>query len=383
MDSTDDIDQQLDDMLLDDLVDTGENLSDAAGAGNLTPGQSVYEERREEVVDSEIARLAGELKTNESTQTTAKSLFDQFANNKEIYGYALEVLAAACLYTACKVESVPLSPDDFAAVPQTAYTRVILLRRVKEISSTLGLDPTAFFDPHSYIDRYCDEIGLSEKITERAHEVIETADSAGIGGGKSPTGRAAAAIYNAVLDYDREATQSDISKVADVSEVTIRNRYQDQREVLIEDTDYRSQDELNDHTSEDNGSSQHRPSGSGKPLSNGNKSDSPASSSSATTVEKDVSVDSHQEMAQYVGDAVAKNIAIALSRLDNTTEELETQTLNVCQQISDPQPQRSFGTDGVTVALGIIRLASEEIGDPISRTTLEDTVDDGNDRHKI
>jgi hypothetical protein len=237
MDSTDDISQQLDDMLLDDLVDA--NKESNADTGTLTPGQFAYEERRSKIVDSELARLTEELGIEESTRMTAKSLFDQFANETGIDGLALEVLAAACLYTACKVEKIPLSPDDFTAVPQTGFTRVILLRRVKKISHTLGLDPSAFFDPHGYIDRYCDELGLNEEIKKNAHEVIGIADNAGIGGGKSPTGRAAAAIYNSVLDHGRNATQKDIAKVADVTEVTIRNRYQEQRDLLTEDSSHK------------------------------------------------------------------------------------------------------------------------------------------------
>lgn len=377
MNSTDDIDQQLDDMLLDDLVDAEKELSDAAGAGNLTPGQAVYKERREDIVNSELARLAEELGIEESIQATAKALFDQFANKEDIYGHALEVLAAACLYTACKVESVPLSPDDFAAVPQTAFTRKILLRRVKEISSTLGLDPSAFFDPHGYIDRYCDELGLSEQITERAHEVIDVADEAGIGGGKSPTGRAAAAIYNAVLDHGRVATQSDIANVADVTEVTIRNRYQEQRELLTEDTDYRSSDDSDDGTPNSDETTQNDTPESDGSTPHAGESESPGVSESTETMQKEVSVDSHQEMAQYIGDAVAENIAIALGRLDDSTEELEAQTWDVCQRIRDPHPERWFGTDEVTLALAIIRFASEELEEPIPCATLEDTLEGG------
>ncbi|MDB9302392.1 transcription initiation factor IIB family protein [Halorubrum ezzemoulense] len=378
MDSTDDINQQLDDMLLDDLVDAEEELDDSAGTGNLTPGQSVYEERREKIVNSELTRLAEELGIEESTRTTAKSLFDQFANKKDIHGHALEVLTAACLYTACKVESVPLSPDDFAAVPQTGFTRVILLRRVKEISHTLGLDPSAFFDPHGYIDRYCDELGLSEQITERAHKVIDIADEAGIGGGKSPTGRAAAAIYNAVLDNGRVATQSDIANVADVTEVTIRSRYQEQRELLTEDTDHHLSDDSDDGTPNSDDTTQDDTPERDGPTPRTGESEIPAVSESTDTIQKEVSVDSQQEVAQYIGDAVAENIATALGRLDDATEELEAQTWDVCQRINDPQPQRWFGTDEVTLALAIIRFASEELGDPIPRTTLEDTLDGGN-----
>lgn len=365
MNSTDDIDQQLDDILLDDLVDA-EELRDTSGAGNLTPGKAVHEERRDGVVNSELSRLAEELEIEESTQATAKSLFDQFAGKVDITGHALEILTAACLYTACKVESVPLSPDDFAAVPQTSFTRVILLRRVKKISNTLGLDPSAFFDPHGYVDRYCDELDLNKQITERAHEVIDIADNAGIGGGKSPTGRAAAAIYNAVLDHGRVATQSDIANVADVTEVTIRNRYQEQRELLAGDTAYRSSDPLDGRTSE-----------SGGYTSQTDKSDSPAVSDSPGSIQKELSVDIHQAIAPCIGDTMAENIAIALGQLDETTEELVAQTWDVCRRI-DPLPERWFGGDEVTLALAIIRFASEELEDPISCATLEDTLDGGN-----
>jgi hypothetical protein len=231
--------------------------------------------------------------------------------------------------------------------------------------------------------------------------VIEIADNAGIGGGKSPTGRAAAAIYNAVLDHGREATQSDIGNVADVSAVTIRNRYQEQRELLTEVSDYRpsndstqdessesddsthdgpseSDDSTHDEPSESDDSTHDEPSENGEATSHKGEPDSPAVSESTGTSQKDTSVDSYQEMAQYIGDAVAENIITALGRLDDTTEELEAQTWDVCQRIRDPQPQRWFGVDEVTLALAIIRFASEELGDPISRATLEDTLDGGN-----
>ena len=53
-----------------------------------------------------------------------------------------------------------------------------------------------------------------------------------ISGGKSPAGWAAAAVYNACLDVGDKRTQGRIAEVANVSEVTIRNRYQEQRETL-------------------------------------------------------------------------------------------------------------------------------------------------------
>jgi transcription initiation factor TFIIB len=228
---TEEINQELDDILLDDLVEVQERTP-GTEEPNLTPGEAVYDDRRDDIVEAEISRISGELELSESTQRTAMSLFDQYAGQNDLTGNAIEVLAGACLYTACKVESVPLSPDDFVSVPEAAFTRNILLQRVKLIASTLGLNPQAFSDPTHYVDYYCEDLGLDDEITERAHGILTKADEAGIGGGKSPTGRAAAAVYLASIESDRKVTQADIADTADVSEVTIRNRYRDQAEIL-------------------------------------------------------------------------------------------------------------------------------------------------------
>jgi transcription initiation factor TFIIB len=50
--------------------------------------------------------------------------------------------------------------------------------------------------------------------------------------GKSPTGFAAAAIYAASLLCNQKRTQREVAEVANVTEVTIRNRYQEQMEVM-------------------------------------------------------------------------------------------------------------------------------------------------------
>jgi transcription initiation factor TFIIIB Brf1 subunit/transcription initiation factor TFIIB len=92
----------------------------------------------------------------------------------------------------------------------------------------------AFYDSSSYIDRYCEELGVSEEVYERAHEITEICSEAGIAGGKDPGGWAAAAIYLAATEYDERITQSKIADAANVSEVTIRNRYHEQRDAVRE-----------------------------------------------------------------------------------------------------------------------------------------------------
>jgi Transcription initiation factor TFIIIB, Brf1 subunit/Transcription initiation factor TFIIB len=59
----------------------------------------------------------------------------------------------------------------------------------------------------------------------RAKDLLENAKEKGVHSGKSPVGLAAAAVYAASLLTNEKTTQAAVSGVADISEVTIRNRY--------------------------------------------------------------------------------------------------------------------------------------------------------------
>lgn len=333
--STEEVSQELDDILLDDLVEVQERIP-GTEEPNLTPGQAVYDERRQSIIEAEITRVSDELGLSESTQQMAASLFEQYAEQEDIAGHALEVLAVACLYAACKVESIPLSPDDFANVPETAFTRVILLRRVKSIASTIGLNPRAFFDPTQYVDHYCEDLGLGDEVAERAHEILTIADKAGIGGGKSPTGRAAAAIYNACLELDSKVTQTEIGNTADVSEVTIRNRYQDQRELLTA---------------------------------------SSTSSESKSDTEPEPSLDLEvPDFYPYVEEGVAENIVSALKQLEQADEALVEACIEICKISHKSGGLDELEADDVSLALAIIRQASVDLNHPISYPKLKRTL---------
>jgi transcription initiation factor TFIIB len=73
---------------------------------------------------------------------------------------------------------------------------------------------------------------VSDAVNERAHQIVKITEDEGLSSCKSPSGWAAAAVYNACLDVDEKRTQKELSKVANVTQVTIRNRYQEQRQAL-------------------------------------------------------------------------------------------------------------------------------------------------------
>lgn len=226
--------EEIDDILSDVLSDV-DSASPAELEENITFGQSVSVERQTAIVDDRIDQLAADLDVPDATVDLAKSLRDQYRDQRgDLIGTALKLVAASCLYCAVKVTEVPLDPTDFVTADDTVVTRKALLRRSKDIASTVGLDPSAFFGSEQYVDRYCDALDVTDAVNERAREIIQITEESGLSSGKSPSGWAAAAVYNACLDVGEKRTQQELSRIANVSEVTIRNRYQEQRAGLRE-----------------------------------------------------------------------------------------------------------------------------------------------------
>ncbi|KXA97885.1 transcription initiation factor IIB, partial [candidate division MSBL1 archaeon SCGC-AAA259J03] len=94
------------------------------------------------------------------------------------------------------------------------------------------LPPT---DPARYVARFGSELNISGEAKVEAMKIIRKAQEERLTSGKSPSGTAAAAIYIASLKTGERRTQREIAKVADVTEVTIRNRYKEMVEELGEE----------------------------------------------------------------------------------------------------------------------------------------------------
>jgi transcription initiation factor TFIIB len=92
-------------------------------------------------------------------------------------------------------------------------------------------------DPEQYVPRFASSLDLSEEVERRARMLLDRAREGGVHSGKSPVGLAAAAVYAASLLTNEKVTQNQVSEVADISEVTIRNRYKELLEVAEDERD--------------------------------------------------------------------------------------------------------------------------------------------------
>lgn len=186
-------------------------------------------ERNLQLALSETDRMASALGVPKSVREVASVLYRRALDEDLIRGRSIEGVATSTLYAACRMEGIPRSLDEVAAVSRV--DRMEIGRTYRYISQELALEMEPV-DPKKYVPRFCSELEASEEVQAKANEIIDVTAEKGILSGKSPTGYAAAAIYASCLLCNEKQTQRDVAEVANVTEVTIRNRYQEQIEAL-------------------------------------------------------------------------------------------------------------------------------------------------------
>jgi transcription initiation factor TFIIB len=144
-------------------------------------------ERNLAFVLSELNRMESALGLSRNVRETAAIAYRKAAKKNLIRGQSIEGIAAAVLYAACRQTST--SPID-------------------------------------YVPRLCSTLNLYGEVQSKTIEILGQASGKEITADRSPTSMVAAAIYIASIRCDRR-TQSEIAKVAGVTEVTIRNRYKE------------------------------------------------------------------------------------------------------------------------------------------------------------
>ncbi|KKM13237.1 hypothetical protein LCGC14_1718270 [marine sediment metagenome] len=82
------------------------------------------------------------------------------------------------------------------------------------------------------VARIASRIGITEKTKRYAIKVLKQAQKNEVSAGKDPMGLAAAALYLSCVKNGEDKTQRDIAEAANVTEVTIRNRYKGLKEHL-------------------------------------------------------------------------------------------------------------------------------------------------------
>ena len=170
----------------------------------------------------EIDRMASALGLPENVRETASVIYRRALDENLLPGRSIEGVSTSAVYAAARQAGVPRSLDEIADVSRVEKDEIA--RTYRYVVRELGLE-VAPADPESYVPRFASDLGLSDEAENRARQLLKNAKEQGVHSGKSPVGLAAAAVYAAALLTNEKTTQAAVSEVADISEVTIRNRY--------------------------------------------------------------------------------------------------------------------------------------------------------------
>jgi len=170
----------------------------------------------------EIDRMASALGLPDNVRETASVIYRRALDENLLPGRSIEGVATSALYAAARQAGTPRSLDEISQVSRVEKDEIARTYRYVVRELNLEIAPA---DPESYVPRFASDLDLSDEAERRARELLQSAKAAGIHSGKSPVGLAAAAVYAASLLCNEKVTQSEVSEVASISEVTIRNRY--------------------------------------------------------------------------------------------------------------------------------------------------------------
>ena len=176
-----------------------------------------------------LQRLQKRLGIPDIVADDALRIYTQTVKKKLTMGRSIDTLLAASIFCALRVHGIPRTIEEITVVAQIPKKKVIKSYRLiyLEVLPNLNLKVQRF-TPDRYVDKFNDELHLSMQCRNIAVKIIEDANKSGFNSaGKDPKGIASAAIYIASKICNENRTQKDISKLAQVTEVTLRMRVKD------------------------------------------------------------------------------------------------------------------------------------------------------------
>jgi len=181
----------------------------------------------------ELDRMCAYLNIPNNIKEECAMWYRKAVNKGLVRGRSIESVVAAIIYLISRKHQLPKTLEELEEA--SGVKKKDIGRSYRFACRRLGLRmPVA--TPMDYVPRFSSELGLSGETEAKAIEILLKAREKGVTSGRGPTGVAAAAIYLAgKLTNDKQTQKGIAGRLAGVTEVTIRNRYEEiARELGIE-----------------------------------------------------------------------------------------------------------------------------------------------------
>jgi transcription initiation factor TFIIB len=173
---------------------------------------------------SEISKLTNNLNLPKNVLETASVIYRKAVKGRLIRGRSIEGITAATIYVACRQCGVARTLEDISQASPISKKEVG--RNYRFLIKKLNY----FIKPvkaGQYITKFSNQLEMQGNVEEVSHKILFAAKELKLTSGRGPTGIAAAVSYIAAVLTGERKTQREIAEIAQVTEVTIRNRYKE------------------------------------------------------------------------------------------------------------------------------------------------------------
>ena len=189
---------------------------------------STPRERRLSIVLAKIGETCKTLALSKNVLETASMIYRSLDGKVEVKGKSVVSISAATIYMACKQCEIVRSLDEICrglCSPKDLKPKTKLAARYyRTMVMELGNSTAPVITMDKYISKIANLTGTDVRVERLALEISEKTKDRNLADGKAPNGIAAAYLYVASILLGQNVLQRDVSSVAGVTEVTIRNR---------------------------------------------------------------------------------------------------------------------------------------------------------------
>jgi transcription initiation factor TFIIB len=173
---------------------------------------------------SEMSKISYELNLPRNVIETSSMIYRHALQKKLIRGRTIQTVMVASLYMACRQCGVIRTLEDVANAANITKKDAARNYRflLRELKSTVPQT-----NPSGYISKIVNNLELNGETERLALKILMRAGELRLTGGRGPGGTAAACVYISCNLTGDQRTQSEIAREAQVTEVTIRNRYKE------------------------------------------------------------------------------------------------------------------------------------------------------------
>ena len=173
---------------------------------------------------SELQRLSDILHMPSSVHDMAAIIYRKALNEGLVRGRSIGGMVAGSLYASVRFTKVPRTLKEIVEASQRTQKEIARSYSVivRNLDMRMPVD-----DPTYYVTKVAEKAKVSSDVEGLAINLMNEAKRRYATTGKDPSGLAAAIIYLSARMLKEKATQAQLAKAANVTEVTVRNRKRD------------------------------------------------------------------------------------------------------------------------------------------------------------